>query len=263
VAQAVADLYGPDGSSRSVLTDVASAELIKYASNAYLAVRLTYVNSIAELCEATGAHIRSVMAGMGADRRIGPSFLQAGPGWGGSCFPKDTRALVHTAESVGCDLAVVKAAIAKNLDHTARIVDKVEAALHGSVAGCRVALWGITFKAGTDDLRESPALEIARQLVALGASVHAFDPTVAEGTMEGIEVHSSALSAAQGADVLVVATEWPEFVAIDLDALASAMGEGVVMDARNLLDPEAVRARGLGYLGVGVPDRVRQSEFAA
>jgi UDPglucose 6-dehydrogenase len=263
VAREVAELYGPEGSSRSVLTDVTSAELIKYASNAYLAVRLTYVNSIAELCEATGADIGSVMAGMGADHRIGPSFLQAGPGWGGSCFPKDTRALVHTADSVGCDLAVVKAAIAKNADHTARIVDKVETALHGAVAGCRIALWGLTFKAGTDDLRESPALEIARRLVSRGASVHAFDPTVAEGTMEGFEVHASALAAVEGADALVVATEWREFASVDLDEVARAMGEGVVMDARNLLDADAVRARGLTYLGVGVRTRVRQSEFAA
>jgi UDPglucose 6-dehydrogenase len=263
VAQRVADLYGPEGASRAVLTDIASAELIKYASNAYLATRLTFVNAMAELCERVGADIGSVTAGMGLDRRIGASFLQAGPGWGGSCFPKDTRALVHTAEAYGCDLAVVKAAIASNADHTARIVDKVTEALDGSVRDRHIALWGLTFKAGTDDLRESPAMTIAQRLVDLGAVVHAYDPTVSPGAFDGIEVHASPLAAADGAAVLVVATEWPEFATVDLAELGTAMAGGAVMDARRMLDPAAVADQGLVYLGLGTGLALRAAEFAA
>jgi UDPglucose 6-dehydrogenase len=263
VARRVADLYGPESAARSVLTDIASAELIKYASNAYLATRLTFVNAMAELCERVGADIGSVTAGMGLDHRIGGSFLQAGPGWGGSCFPKDTRALVHTADAFGCDLAVVKAAIASNADHTARIVDKVTDALDGVLRGRRIALWGLTFKAGTDDLRESPAMTIAQRLLDLGASVHAYDPTVEEGTFQGIEVHASPLSAATGASALLVATEWPEFAAVDLAELGAVMAGGAVMDARRMLDAAAVSDQGLVYHGLGTGQAQRTAEFAA
>ena len=262
VARRVADLYGPEGAARAVLTDIASAELIKYASNAYLATRLTFVNAMAELCERVGADIGSVTAGMGLDHRIGASFLHAGPGWGGSCFPKDTRALVHTADAFGCDLAVVKAAIASNAEHTTRIVDKVAAALDGSVSGRRIALWGLTFKAGTDDRRESPAMVIAQGLIELGASVHAYDPTVAPGTVEGIEVHASPMDAAAGASVLVVATEWPEFATVDLAELGTVMAGGAVMDARRMLDPTAVADQGLVYLGLGTGHTQRAAALA-
>jgi UDPglucose 6-dehydrogenase len=251
VARQVADLYGPDGCARSILTDVPSAELIKYASNAYLATRLTFVNSMAALCEAVGADIGAVTAGMGADHRIGPSFLRAGPGWGGSCFPKDTRALVHTAESHGCDMQVVKAAIAENSRHTARVADRVCESLGGSLQDRQIALWGLTFKAGTDDLRESPALEIAHQLIRRGASVRAYDPTVAEGRFEGIEIRPDPIAAAEAADALVVATEWDEFRSVDLAELASIMPGGLIMDTRNVLDPAAVTAHGLHYQSLG------------
>jgi UDPglucose 6-dehydrogenase len=250
VARNVADLYGPVGYSRSIFTDLASAELIKYASNAYLATRLTFVNSMAELCEAAGADIRSVMAGMGSDHRIGDAFLQPGPGWGGSCFPKDTQALVRTAEQFGCDLALVKTAIARNARHTQRIVEKVTAAL-GDVSGRRIALLGLTFKAGTDDLRNSPALEIAQCLVGLGASVQAYDPTVPAGILHGMEVHSSSFSACQGADAMVIGTEWPEFASIDLNVLSTVMDGRVIVDARNMLDPVAAAGAGLVYAGIG------------
>jgi UDPglucose 6-dehydrogenase len=260
VARNVAELYGPLGYSRSILTDVASAELVKYASNAYLATRLTFVNSMAEMCEAVGADIRSVVAGMGSDRRIGGAFLQPGPGWGGSCFPKDTRALVRTAEDLGCDLALVKTAIAANARHTQRVADKVIAALDGDINGSRIALWGLTFKAGTDDLRRSPALDIAQRLTALGASVHAYDPTVAAGTLHGLEAHSSSFSACKDADALIIGTEWPEFASVDLAALATVMGGLVIIDARNLLDPAAVASKGFVYAGLGTP--VRQAGVA-
>jgi UDPglucose 6-dehydrogenase len=264
IARNVADLYGPFGYSRSILTDIPSAELIKYASNAYLATRLTFVNSIAEVCEAVGADIRSVMAGMGGDHRIGGLFLQPGPGWGGSCFSKDTQALVHTAERFGCDLAIVKTVIARNSQHIQRVVDKVTAVLNGDVGGKHIGLWGLTFKAGTDDLRHSPALDIAQRLVALGASVHAYDPTVPAGTILGVEAHSSALAACKDADALIIGTEWAEFASVDFAALAAAMSGRVIMDARNMLDPVAAVAEGFVYAGIGTPVRsAHTAEVAA
>jgi UDPglucose 6-dehydrogenase len=264
VARNVAALYGPACDSQLIVTDLASAELIKYASNAYLATRLTFVNSMAEICEAAGADIRSVMAGMGSDRRIGTAFLRPGPGWGGSCLPKDTSALVDTAERLGCDLALVRAAIAANAHHNRRVVEKVATALDADVSGRRIALWGLTFKAGTDDLRDSPALDIARQLGDLGASVQAYDPAVPAGTLHGIEVRSSALSAAHEADVLIIGTEWPEFAAADLTALAAVMSGRVMVDARNVLDPAAAAAAGFAYSGTGLPAAgKRAAEVAA
>jgi UDPglucose 6-dehydrogenase len=257
VARSVAGLYGPFAFSRSILTDVASAELIKYASNAYLAVRLTFVNSIAEMCDAAGADVRSVMKGMGADHRIGTAFLKPGPGWGGSCFPKDTEALVRTADQLGCDQPLVKAAIAINVQHVSWVVGKVVSALDGEAAGKRVALWGLTFKAGTDDLRQSPALEIAQRLTDLGAAVHAYDPTVPAGTLLGIEVASSPFAACKDADVLVIGTEWPEFTAVDLADLAVVMNSPVIMDARNLLDPMSAVNAGFRYSGIGIPVAAR------
>lgn len=264
IARNVADLYGPFAHSRSILTDVPSAELIKYASNAYLAVRLTFVNSMAEMCEMAGADIRSVVKGMGADHRIGTAFLQPGPGWGGSCFPKDTEALVRTASQLGCDLSLVEAAIAINAKHVRRVVDKVISLLDGQVTGKHVAMWGLTFKAGTDDLRQSPALEIAWRLTDLGAVIHAYDPTVPAGTLLGIEIHSSPFSACTDADALVIGTEWPEFAAADLTALAAVMTGRVIMDARNLLDPISAVNAGFRYSGIGIPapDR-REAEVTA
>ena len=158
---------------------------------------------------------------------------------------------------------VVKAAISANADHTARIVEKVTATLGGTVQGRRIAMWGLTFKAGTDDLRESPAMAIARQLIDLGASLHAYDPTVSEGTIEGIEVHGSPMSAARDAVALIVATEWPRFAAVDIRELASVMDGDIVMDTRNVLNRATVLAQGLVYLGIGNHQPERAAEFAA
>jgi UDPglucose 6-dehydrogenase len=263
VARNVADLYGSAGQSGLILTDIASSELIKYACNAYLATRLTYVNTMAEICDAAGADIRSVMAGMGTDRRIGAAFLRPGPGWGGSCLPKDTQALVDTAESLGCDLALIKATIAANAHHISRVVEKVAAALAGEVGGRRIAMWGLTFKAGTNDLRDSPALAIAGNLSGLGASVQAYDPTLPAGALRSIEVHSSALSAAHGADALIISTEWPEFASADLSALAAVMSGRVLIDTRNLLDPEAAVSAGFAYFGTGTAAVAKQTTEVA
>ncbi len=252
IARRVADLYGSISESRLIITDLASAELIKYASNAYLATRLTFVNSLAEICEAAKADIQSVMVGMGSDHRIGHAFLRPGPGWGGSCLPKDTQALVETADRLGCDLAVVKAVIAQNVYHHRRIVQKLIKALDDQLMGRCIAMWGLTFKAGTDDLRHSPALHIAQLLRDMGASVRAYDPTVAVGSLQGIDVRSSALSAAEGAHALLVATEWPEFASVDLASLAAAMTGHVLIDARNVLDPADAVSNGLSYFGIGM-----------
>jgi UDPglucose 6-dehydrogenase len=262
VAREIADLYGPIGSSRYIFMDVVSAELTKYASNAYLATRLTFVNSMAELCEAAGADIRSVIAGMGSDRRIGQAFLQPGPGWGGSCFPKDTRALVRTAELFGCELALIRTAIAENARHTQRIVDKLCAVL-GDIREMRIAVWGLTFKAATGDLRNSPALGIAHRLIEHGALVEAYDPTVPAGKLRGITVHPTPLAACKDADALIIGTEWPEFASADLDVLATVMRGRCLMDARNLINPAAAARAGFIYFGIGTPKSVGHPEEVA
>jgi UDPglucose 6-dehydrogenase len=252
VAARVAALYeGVDGPV--VLTDVRSAEAIKYASNAFLATKLAFINSMAALCEATGADVRRVADGMGLDSRIGGRFLTPGPGWGGSCFPKDTHALMRTARDAGEPFLLLEAAVAANNDHRARIVEKVVRAAGGDLQGRVIALWGLTFKAGTNDLRDSPAREMAVELARLGASVRAYDPTVAEGVVDDVLVCSSPLDAATDADVLLVATEWPEFADLDLTSVRAAMARPAIVDARNVLDGAAAVAAGFRYQGLGVP----------
>jgi UDPglucose 6-dehydrogenase len=250
-AQRVADLYSSLG-ARVIVTDAASSEMIKYAANAFLATKLSFVNSLADLCEATGADIRRVTEGMGADDRIGASFLRPGPGWGGSCFPKDTKALLKTAQDVDVPFAVLAGAIEGNDVHIVRIVEKVEAAVGGDLVGVVVALWGLTFKAGTNDMRDSPARALAAELLRRGAIVQAFDPTV-NSAIEGIDVRSSALCACEGAAVLLLATEWPEFARVPLADVVDAMNGRAIVDGRNLLDAETVRAAGIHYEGVGLP----------
>ena len=268
VAARVGDLFS--GTHAPLLiTDAATAETIKYASNAFLATKLSFVNAIAGLCEAVGADVRDVILGLGYDRRIGFEYLRPGPGWGGSCLPKDTRALVHIGEQAGYDFSFLRGAIATNEEQFERVVAKVETALSGAEAlsGARLAVWGLTFKAGTDDLRNSPAVEIVRRLVAAGATVQVFDPTVrpdAEGSSPidelvgagagspgSVRVVTDAYSACEDAAVLVVLTEWDEFRWLDFEAVRSKMGNPVVVDARNLLDPAQLRRFGFEYAGIG------------
>lgn len=237
-----------------IVTDVRSAELIKYASNAFLATKLSFVNSMSELCDATGADIRDVARGMGADRRIGQAFLRPGPGWGGSCFPKDTQALVRIGADNGVDLRLVRAAIRVNDDQRGSIVRRVVAAITQQRATAIVALWGLTYKAGTDDLRDSPAVAIADDLRGAGIAVRAYDPTRSE-PVAGITVCSDRYEACRGASVLVVATEWPEFARSDFTAVRDSMVGTAVIDARNVLDADRVLASGLDYSAMGV--RVR------
>ena len=252
VAQRVAELYS--GTLAPLLiTDPASAETVKYAANAFLATKLSFTNAIAAVCEAVGADVTDVLAGLGYDRRIGSEFMRPGPGWGGSCLPKDTRALLAVAETAGYDFSLLRGVLAANEEQFQRIVDKV--ARRVDLPGARIALLGLAFKAGTDDVRASPALEIGQRLAAAGAVVQAYDPAVPASAVTaaaGISVVDDAYSACRGAAALVVATEWDEFAGLDFARVASVMVERHVIDARNLLDRAALERLGFSYSGVGV-----------
>jgi len=201
------------------------------------------------LCEAVGADVNDVLLGMGYDHRIGHEFLRPGPGWGGSCFPKDSQAIISIAEDAGYDFSLMRGVIAVNEQQFDRVVDKVESVV--DLAGITVAVLGIAFKANTDDTRQSPALEIMKRLVAKGARVKAYDPAVTSVDLDGIEVVADAYAACEGASAIVIATEWDEFKWLDLDKIAEVVSERNVIDARNLLDRGALRRRGFTYQGVG------------
>ncbi|MDQ1431568.1 MAG: UDPglucose 6-dehydrogenase [Actinomycetota bacterium] len=254
VAVRVSDLYR-DVKAPILVTDPASAEMIKYASNAFLATKISFINAIANLCEAVNADVREVALGMGYDPRIGFEFLHPGPGYGGSCFPKDTAALNHTAEVAGYDFSLLRGVIDVNRRQHERIIEKVRDAVGGSLQGVTVGVWGLTFKANTDDVRDSPALVISRALIDAGAVVHAYDPAIAAGDMvlmPGLDVVNEAHDAVQGAQVLALLTEWDEFRWLDFASIAHAMSTPrALIDARNLLDPAAMRRRGFAYQGVG------------
>jgi len=237
-----------------LVTDPASAEMIKYASNAFLATKISFINAIANLCEAVDADVREVAIGMGYDARIGFQFLHPGPGFGGSCFPKDVAALLHTARDAGYDFELLDGVVDVNRGQHDRIVDKVRAAAGGSLAGAEVAVWGLTFKADTDDLRDSPSLVIASKLIAEGATVRGYDPVAGEAAgvrMPELDVRSDPYDAAAGADVVALLTEWEELRWLDFERVRSLMRRPAVVDARNLLDPSAMRRRGFDYTGVG------------
>jgi UDPglucose 6-dehydrogenase len=248
----VAKLY--DGTNAPVIMcDATSAETIKYAANAFLATKISFINSIANICEHLGADVRVVADAIGRDPRIGGQFLQPGPGFGGSCFPKDTIGLVRLAEDAGYDFGVLKSVIEANDQQLARTVAKVRNAVGGSLHGAAVAVWGLTFKANTDDRRHSPAVEVVRRLVAEGAWVTAFDPTVSGVVPElpSVAVATSAIEACRGAGALVVLTEWGEFAMVSPALVREVMAGATVVDARNLLDPEGWRTAGFTYQGVG------------
>ena len=240
-------------SAPTVVTDPASAETIKYAANAFLAMKLSFVNAIAAVCEGVGADVDDVLLGLGYDTRIGSEFLRPGPGWGGSCFPKDTKALVRMAEQGGYDFHLLDGVIAVNEEQFARVVDKVRRSAGGDLSGRTVAIWGLTFKAGTADLRDSPALDIIARLLDQGALVQAFDPTVSsvDGLPSGTSVAASPMEACELADVLVVLTEWDEFRWQDPAAVAAGMTGRAVVDARNLLDRARWQRHGFDYRGIG------------
>jgi UDPglucose 6-dehydrogenase len=226
------------------LTSQATAELIKYASNSFLAIKLSYVNDIAALCEAVGADSREVLHGMGLDTRIGNRFLEPGPGWGGSCFPKDTKALESIANSYGVEMPLITSAIASNESAHKRVADRVADAFGGSLSGKTIAVLGITFKANTDDTRESPAIAVVEHLVQSGAKVVAYDPMVTKHDLAGMNLVDSAVAAASNSDALVVLTEWPEFRTLNSNEILKAMTGKVVVDTRNVLDQNAWQAAG-------------------
>jgi UDPglucose 6-dehydrogenase len=233
-----------------IVTDPASAETIKYAANAFLATKISFINAVAAVCEAVGADINDVALGMGYDSRIGHEFLKPGPGFGGSCFPKDSRALVRIAEDAGYDFGLLEGVITVNAEQFERVTEKIVELAGGSVDGKCIGAWGLTFKARTDDLRESPSLEVLRRLVERGATVRGYDPSL-PGDIAGIAVVDDPYAAVEGADVLAVLTEWDEFRWLDVDKVASSMRAKCVVDARNLLDRAAFVRRGFEYRGIG------------
>jgi UDPglucose 6-dehydrogenase len=237
-----------------IVTDPASAETIKYAANAFLATKLSFVNAVAAICEGVGADVNDVVLGLGYDKRIGQDFLRPGPGWGGSCFPKDTRALLKIADDAGYSFDLLQGVVAVNDEQFARVTDKVLEAVGGDIAGKSVGVWGLTFKARTDDLRESPSVAIIERLLERGASVKAHDPTVSgpkAGLPAGLEICADPYAAAEGCDVLVVLTEWDDYRWLDAGKVAAAMPGRAVVDARNLLDRGEWRRAGLTYVGIG------------
>jgi UDPglucose 6-dehydrogenase len=239
-----------------IVTDPPSAELIKYASNAFLAMKLSFINEIAALAEAVGADMADVTLGVGSDPRIGRNHLAPGPGWGGSCLPKDTRALMRMAADLGTEMALLRSVVEVNDAQYDRMADKVQAMAGGSLDGVRVAAWGLTFKGGTDDLRRSPALEVLWRISARGARITAHDPEVTPGDRLPeprfeLTVADDPYAACDAAEVLVVLTDWPEYTRLDLDRVASAMAAPRVVDTRNLLDRATVRRAGFDYDAVG------------
>jgi UDPglucose 6-dehydrogenase len=252
--QKVAALYG-EISAPVIITDPASAEMIKYASNAFLATKISFINAVAAICEQVGADVQDVAVGMGADPRIGAQFLAAGPGWGGSCFPKDAQAFVTIAADAGNDFHLLKSAIQTNEEQIDRVVAKVAAAVGGGLAGATIAVWGLTFKAGTDDLRHSPALKVCARLHEAGvARIQVFDPTVTTaraGIPPYLHIASGALEATHAADVLLVLTEWSEFREVEPGTVHAQMRQASVIDTRNHLDRELWRRSGAIYQGAG------------
>lgn len=233
-----------------IVTDPASAEMIKYASNAFLASKVSFVNAVANVCEGVGADVRDVLLGMGYDRRIGFEFLKPGPGYGGSCFPKDVAALIRIAGDADYDFGLLRGVVEVNEEQFALVARKVEDLAGGSLEGVRVAAWGLTFKARTDDLRESPALKVVARLRERGAIVQAYDPAVRR-PVGGVELCRDAYGACEGAAVLVVLTEWEEFRRLDFAKVGGLLAARRIVDARNLLDPVALRRQGFTYTGVG------------
>ena len=238
-----------------LITAIESAELIKYGSNALLATKLSFINEMADLCEVSGAVVEEVAAGIGLDDRIGPAFLRPGPGFGGACLPKDTHALLHTSQSYGTHSRIVAAALRVNEERVHRMVDKILAVPPGTRQGRKVAMLGITFKAGTDDIRESPAMEITTALVAAGAVVTVYDPRGMEAARrvlpDAVTFARDAYHAVEGSEVAVISTEWPEFRELDLSRMKRAMSASVIVDLRNLLPAGAAAAAGFDYHPIG------------
>ena len=252
------ELYRPLNLNETpiLFTGRRTSELIKYAANAFLAMKITFINEMADLCEAVGADVQQVARGIGLDNRIGSKFLHAGPGYGGSCFPKDTLALVRTATAAGSPVRLIETTVEINDARKKAMADRVARALGGDLAGKRVALLGLTFKPNTDDMRDAPSLDIAPALQAMGAEVRAFDPEGMEEAaklLEGVTFSDGPYEAVEGADAVVILTEWNQFRALDLDRVKLLLRQPVMVDLRNIYRPEDMRARGFRYSSIGRP----------
>jgi UDPglucose 6-dehydrogenase len=231
-----------------------TSELTKYAANAFLATKITFINEIADLCEALGADVQDVARGIGLDNRIGRKFLHAGPGYGGSCFPKDTLALIRTAQEAGAPARIVETVEAVNKARKLRLATRVEQACGGSLTGKRIALLGLAFKPNTDDMRDAPSIDLVAGLLAAGARVSAYDPesmVQARPLMPDVDFRDDAYACVEGADALVIVTEWDAFRALDLSRVKTALKAPVVVDLRNIYRPEDMRRRGFAYSSIG------------
>jgi len=251
-ARAVAALYS-ELDTKILITDLHTAEMIKYASNAFLATRISFINEMARICERVDADVKVVSEGMGMDRRIGPLFLDAGIGYGGSCFPKDVKALARMAETMGYHPELLDAVMEINLDQRTLVVEKLREVL-GGLRGQVIGLLGLSYKPNTDDVREAPAIDVIGNLLQKGAEVRAYDPKampVLKAQMNSIAYCKDAYAVATGADALLVVTEWDEFRQLDLDRIKSLMRRPVIVDGRNIFDPRTMRERGFVYRGVG------------
>ncbi|TWA82761.1 nucleotide sugar dehydrogenase, partial [Azospirillum brasilense] len=239
-----------------VLTSLETAELTKYAANTFLAAKITFINEIADLCEKVGANVHDVARGIGLDGRIGKKFLHPGPGYGGSCFPKDTLALVRTAQQVGSPLRIIETVVDINDKRKKQMAERIVAACGGSVSGKTVGVLGVTFKPNTDDMRDAPSLDIVPALQAAGATVRAFDPAgmhEAERLLPGVVWAKDAYGALEGADCVAILTEWNEFRALDLKRVKALLKRPVMVDLRNVYNPEDMAAAGFTYSSIGRP----------
>lgn len=264
VAMRLLELYAPL-ERPMIITDVHSAEMIKYASNAFLATKISFINAIANICELAGADVVQVAKGMGCDRRIGHEFLNAGLGYGGSCFSKDAQSLINTAQKLGYDFGLLRSVVQVNADQPLRFVDKIRKAL-GSLDGKRIAVLGLAFKPNTDDLRDARSLDIVARLIAENARVAAFDPIAMENARKvfpQIQYCANAYDAAEGAHALAVVTEWNEFKHLDLARVKESMAVPIIVDGRNIYDPQRMRRLGFEYHSVGRPAVTRSRETAA
>jgi len=250
------DLYRPLFLNETpfVLTNVATSELTKYAANAFLATKISFINEFANLCEIVGGDVQALARGIGLDGRIGKKFLHAGPGFGGSCFPKDTRAAAYFAKALGASLEIVEATVRVNERQRARMVDKIEQAVGGALAGKTICMLGLSFKPETDDMRDAPSIDIARELAARGAAIRAFDPVAmraAEPHLPGVTLCKDAYQACEGADAAVIVTEWNQFRMLDLERARLALRRPLMIDLRNVYEPETLRKAGFEYSSVG------------
>ncbi|MBC7261460.1 MAG: UDP-glucose/GDP-mannose dehydrogenase family protein [Chloroflexi bacterium] len=251
-AEKVAELYAPL-QAPTIITDLRTAEMIKYASNCFLATKISFINEMANICEALGADVKEVALGMGSDKRIGPAFLGAGVGWGGSCFPKDVKALAHIAATHGCHPQMLRAVMEINYDQRKRVIQKLREIL-GNFRGKTVGILGLSFKPNTDDMRDAPSIEIIHMLQHEGAQIKAYDPVAmnnARKILNNVTYCDNPYEVAEGADALVLVTEWNEFKQLDMARIARSMRQRVLFDGRNIYEPEKMRELGFIYRGVG------------